>query len=124
MSAWSRDELERIGGATELQLASRRNDGSLRPYITIWAVREGDDIFVRSAYGPNNGWYRRAAASAEGRIQAGGVERDVRFESAGPKTADLVTAAYHAKYDDYGQAYVGPVVSTESERLTLRIVPS
>jgi hypothetical protein len=123
MSAWRPDEPERIGRATELQIASRRSDGSLRPYVTIWAVRSGNDVYIRSAYGPNNGWYRRAKASGEGRIRAGGVERDVSFEEAEPDTADAVTAAYHAKYDRYGPAIVGTVVSAEAERLTLRVAP-
>ena len=123
MSAWSPDELERIGRAAELQIASRRIDGSPRRYVTIWVVRSGDDVYVRSAYGPNSGWYRRAKASAVGRIRSGGVERDVSFEEAEPDRADAVTAAYHAKYDQYGRAIVATVVSPEAERLTLRVVP-
>jgi hypothetical protein len=123
-STWSPPELDRIGRATELQLASRRADGSLRPYVTIWAVRAGVDVYVRSAYGPDNGWHRRAKASGRGRIRAAGVERDVTFEPAGPETASAVSAAYHAKYDRYGPAIVGSVVSPEAEQLTLRIVPA
>ena len=61
----------------ELQIASRRTDGTLRSFVTIWVVRSGDDIYVRSAYGTENPWYRRALASGRGRIKAGGVERDV-----------------------------------------------
>ena len=34
-----------------------------------------------------------------------------------------VTAAYHAKYDRYGPRIVGTVVSADSERSTLRILP-
>ena len=49
----------------ELQIASRRADGSLRKFVTIWAVRSGDDVYVRSAYGHDNGWFRRALASGE-----------------------------------------------------------
>ena len=74
---WTDDELERVGNAEELQLASRRPDGTLRKFITMWVVRDGDELFVRSAYGPDNPWYRRALASGQGRIRAGGVERDV-----------------------------------------------
>ena len=48
-SGWSSEELERIGRAEELQLASKRGDGSLRPYVTMWVVRVGGDLFVRSA---------------------------------------------------------------------------
>jgi hypothetical protein len=123
MSAWSPDELDRIGHATELQISSRRRDGSLRPYVTIWAVRAGDDLYVRSAYGPINGWYRRAKASGEGRIRTAGIERDVAFEEPAAAVAGAVTAAYHTKYDRYGPAVVGTVVSSEAEQLTLRIVP-
>jgi hypothetical protein len=80
MTSWTSDELARIDGATELQVASRRRDGSPRAYVTIWLVRAGDDIYVRSAYGYDNAWFQRALRSGEGRIRAGGVERDVRFE--------------------------------------------
>ena len=86
-------------------------------------MRAEDEIYVRSAHGPNNGWYRRAKKSGEGRVRAGGVERDVSFEEPGPTAAGAVTAAYHAKYDRYGPAIVGTVVSPEAEELTLRIVP-
>ena len=123
MTTWTDDELERIGRADELQIASRRPDGSLRPFVTIWAVRSGDDIYVRSAYGHENGWFQRALRSKDGRIRAGGVERDVGFEEPGPEAAAAVTAAYHAKYDRYGARMVGTVVSDEAERSTLKVVP-
>jgi hypothetical protein len=123
MSGWTRDELARIGRADELRIASRRADGSLRPFITIWTAREGDDLYVRSAHGYDNPWFQRALHSAEGRIQAGGVERDVRFEDPQPDAAARVTNAYHAKYDRYGPAIVGTVVSPEAERATLRLEP-
>jgi hypothetical protein len=122
MSAWSANELERIGGTEELELASRRTDGSLRPYATIWTVRAGDDIFVRSAYGYDNGWFQRALRAGAGRIRAGGVERDVVFETPEPAVADSVSEAYHAKYDRYGPKITGTVVSPEAVRATLRVV--
>ena len=43
MSAWTDDELHRIGDATELQLTPRRSDGTLRAYTTMWVVRVGPD---------------------------------------------------------------------------------
>jgi hypothetical protein len=51
MSAWTSEELTGIGTATELQIASRRRDGTLRSPRTIWVVRLGDDLYVRSMYG-------------------------------------------------------------------------
>lgn len=37
--------------------------------------------------------------------------------------AGAVIAAYHAKYDRYGPAIVGTMVSREAEQLILRIAP-
>lgn len=123
MSMWTDEELERIGAAEELQIASRRADGSLRPAVTIWAVRVGDGVFVRSAYGPENGWYRRAVASGAGRIRAGGVERDVTFSAADAAAHPDIDAAYHAKYDRHGPAIVGTVVGDKAAASTLRLSP-
>jgi len=123
VSGWTDDELGRIGRATELRLASLRPDGSLGRYATIWAVVAGDAVYVRSAYGYDNAWFQRALQSQAGRIQAGGVERDVSFEPTGPETAADVSAAYHAKYDRYGSTIVGTVVSPEAVRSTLRVTP-
>ena len=123
MTAWTTDELARVGRADELDIASRRADGTFRPYVTIWAVRVGDDVYVRSAYGYDNPWLQRALRSGEGRIRAGGVERDVAFEQPGREVADDVSAGYHTKYDHYGPAIVGSVVSPEAVRSTLRLLP-
>lgn len=122
-TAWTADELARIGGADELEISSRRGNGTLRRFTTIWAVRSGDDIYVRSAYGPQNGWYRRALASGEGRIRAAGVERDVTFEPADTGVAGDVDGAYHAKYDRLGPRLVGSVVGTDAARTTIRLRP-
>ena len=123
MTTWTDDQLERIGGAQELELSSLRSDGSLRPYVTMWVVRSGDELYVRSAYGPNNGWYRRATASGSGRVRAGGVERDVDFAEAAADAHDGIDAAYHDKYDPYGPAIVGSVVGPDAHRVTVRLVP-
>jgi len=123
MTTWTDDELERIGDAQELELSSLRSDGSLRPYVTMWVVRSGDELYVRSAYGPNSGWYRRATASGSGRVRAGGVERDVDFAEAAADAHDGVDAAYHDKYDRYGPAIVGSVVGPDAHRVTVRLVP-
>jgi hypothetical protein len=123
MTTWTGDELTRIGEAEELQLASARPDGTLRPYVTMWVVRAGDDLYVRSAYGPDNPWFRRARASGIGRIQAAGLERDVTFAEAAPGVHAAIDAAYHTKYDRYGPRIVGTVVGPEVEAVTIKLVP-
>jgi hypothetical protein len=123
MTTWTDAELDPIGDADELDLASQRADHTLRPYVTMWVVRVGDDLYVRSAYGADNPWYRRAKASGVGRIRAGGVERDVSFDDADPGVHAAVDAAYHAKYDRYGAKIVNTVVGPETEAVTIRLVP-
>jgi hypothetical protein len=123
MSPWSDDELRRAGDATELQLAPRRTDGTLRTYTTMWVIRVGDDLYVRSAGGPDRPWYRHALASGTGRIRAGGVQADVTFGQAAPDTNEAVDAAYHSKYDRYGPQIVGSVVGAAAHRVTIRLVP-
>ena len=124
MTTWSAQDLTRIEGDDHMGISSRRPDGSLRPFITIWFVRSGDDLFVRSAYGPENGWFRRVLASSEGRVRVGGWERDVTFEVPDDPSLDTeLHRAYHAKYDRYGPAIVGTVVSDVAARCTLRLTP-
>jgi hypothetical protein len=122
-ASWTSDELSRIGSAEELKIASTRADGTLRPYVTIWVVRAGDEIYVRSAYGADNPWFVRATASGTGRIRAGGIEKDVVFTEADASATAGIDAAYHAKYDRYGAAIVGSVVGPQAVETTLRLVP-
>jgi hypothetical protein len=124
MSAWTEDELERVGDAEELEVASYRADGSLRPFVTIWVVRSGDDLFIRSAYGPENGWFRRAKASRTGRIRAGGVERDVAFVDATPESHTEIDAAYETKYRRFPAKIVQTVVGPSVIDTTFRLAPA
>jgi hypothetical protein len=122
VSGWTAEELRRIGGAEELRLASRRQDRSLRPFTTMWVVRAGDDLYVRSAGGPNQPWYRHAAASRAGRIEAGGAGAEVNFAAAAPETNQDIDSAYHAKYDRYGPAIVGHVTGPAAHAVTIRLI--
>ena len=52
MIRWTSEELDKIGEAEELELASVRRDGSLRRPVTMWVVRAGDDLYVRPSTDP------------------------------------------------------------------------
>src|SRR4051812_42576531 len=86
MSTWSSEDLDRIGTADELQIGTRRPDGSPESYIPIWVVRVGDDLYVRSWRGKRGAWYRNALSTHSARMRAGGVERDVTLTVAGDAT--------------------------------------
>jgi hypothetical protein len=65
MSTWTSDELDTIGRAQELEIASVRRDGTQRKPVTIWVVRHGDDLYVRSVNGRTSSWFRGAQARHE-----------------------------------------------------------
>jgi hypothetical protein len=123
VTTWTADDLDALDGRDEIGVASTRTDGSLRPFVTVWFVRVGDELYVRSAHGPENGWFRRAVASGEGRVRGVGIERDVTFEVPGPEVHEALDDAYHAKYDRYGKGMVRTVVSPDAARSTLRLAP-
>lgn len=123
MSAWTGNELSRIGGATELRIASQRTDGTLRPFVTIWHATLDGELYIRSAHGPDNGWFRRAVQSGAGRISAGGVEKDVTFTPAEPAVREALDDALHVKYDRYGPGPVGAITGSDVLETTLLVAP-
>jgi hypothetical protein len=122
MSTWTSDELDRIGGAEELEIAPVRRDGTLRKPVTIWVIRHGDDLYVRSVYGRGSSWFRGVQVRREGHIQAGGVDKDVLLVETDDMN-DEIDAAYRAKYHRYAESIVGPIVSPEARAATLKLVP-
>ncbi len=121
--SWTSDEVDQIGTAEELQLASRRHDGTLRKPVTIWVVRHGEELYVRSVRGSTSSWFRGVQDRHEGRISAGGVDKDVVFVEV-DDVNDEVDAAYRSKYGGrYPASYVDPIVSAEVRATTLKLVP-
>jgi len=125
MPTWTNDELSRIAEAEELDLAPRRNDGSLRDAVTMWVVRDGENLYVRSMHGSDGVWYRRARARHEGHIDAAGVSKDVSFGDAS-RDAGLnkrIDAAYRQKYRRFGPDIVGSIVNPGARATTIRLEP-
>ncbi|HEX2387080.1 MAG TPA: DUF2255 family protein [Candidatus Binatia bacterium] len=121
---WTTEELEKIAAADELQISSLRRDGTLSKSVTIWVVRHGDDLYVRSAYGRGSAWFRAAEERHEGHISAGGVEKIVRFVAGADGADDAIDAAYRAKYSRYPAVYVEHVTSPDARATTIKLVPS
>jgi hypothetical protein len=123
MTTWTSEELDRIGGAEELEIAPLRRDETLRKPVTVWVVRVGDGLYVRSGYGRGAAWYRGVQVRHEGRIEAAGLGRNVTFTNVDPADNDKIDAAYRAKYSRHGLQYVASVVTTEARSTTIRLVP-
>ena len=68
MTAWTSEELTRIGTAEQLEIAALRRDGTLSSSRTIWVVPYGDGLYVRSVNGPDAGWYRGTRVRRQGHI--------------------------------------------------------
>jgi len=124
MPSWTSTELRKIGDADELDLSSMSRDGSLRDPVTMWVVRDGDDLYVRSMHGRSGAWFRGTQARHEGHVRAGGVDKDVAFVvDADPALNDRIDAAYRNKYRRYGTSIVGGVVNPASRESTIKLVP-
>jgi hypothetical protein len=122
MSTWMPDELSKIERAEELDLASMRRDGTLRSPVTMWVVRDGDDLYVRSVNGRGSSWFRGAQALHQGHIRAGGVDRDVLLVET-DDVNDELDEAYRAKYGRYPEGTVGSMVTPQARAATLKLVP-
>ena len=125
---WSTEDLEQIGRAEELQIATKRADGTLRRWVPIWVVCVGDQVYVRTWYRRDNGWFGHVLGSRRARIRVPGLEVDVGVEDVGSDKEDRaelranVDAAYHAKYARHGGPSVDGMTSDTAAATTMRLV--
>jgi hypothetical protein len=123
MSTWTDNELNKIGNAEELQIASLRQDGTLRKLMTIWVVRLGDDLYVRSVNGRTSDWFRGVQTCHEGHIRAGGVDKDVAFvEEPDSNINNQIDAAYAEKYRRYA-SIIPSINDPKARAATIKLVP-
>jgi hypothetical protein len=124
VTTWTSGDLAKIGAAEEVQVSSLRRDGTLTNPVTIWAVRVGDNFYVRSVNGRSAAWFRSTQVRHEGRIRAVGIERDVTFVDVDNErgTDDQIDAAYHSKYRRYPSS-VAHIISAEARSATIKLVP-
>ncbi|MFF1868775.1 DUF2255 family protein [Streptomyces sp. CB03911] len=122
MAQWNGSDLEKVGAAEELELASERPNGTLRDAVTMWVVRSGDGLYVRSVKGTDGPWWRGTRSRSRGRVCAGGVERDVVLQRADPDEYPAVDAAYREKYGRY-TSIVEHVLTDDARASTLRLEP-
>ena len=121
---WTMDEIRNIGEAEEMDLASLRRDGTVRKPVTIWVIRVGDDLYVRSWKGRTSWWFRGIEERHEGRIEAGGVGKDVRFVAEPDRDInDRIDKVYRTKYRQHGDRWVDPMVAALARDTTIKLVP-
>ncbi len=123
MTRWASDQLDKVGRAEEVQIASVGPDGTLGKPVTVWIVRHGDDLYVRSVRGKKAHWFRGTQERHEGRVRAGGVQQDVVFVDADHDIDDEVDADYRAKYRRYAGSILNSVLTPEARATTMKLAP-
>ena len=123
MTRWVSDQLDKVGRAEEVQIASVGSDGTLRTPVTVWVVRHGEDLYVRSVKGRSGHWFRGVQERHEGRIRAGHVQQDLTFVDADHGIDDEIDAAYRAKYRRYTGSILNSVLTPEARSTTTKLVP-
>jgi hypothetical protein len=122
-TTWSANELGHFASSEELEIAPRSADGSLRPFVPIWVVAAGDEVYVRTWHRRDNGWFGRVVDSKQARVRVGGLEADVAVEDVGAdKSRSDVDDAYRQKYARYGDGTVSRMVTDDAAASTLRLV--
>jgi hypothetical protein len=126
MTIWSQDDLDRLGGASQVTVSSVRRDGSLSQARTVWIVRVGDQLYLRSVNGPDAAWYRFTRMFHQGRIVARGVARDVTWIDVNgteqPDVGPAVDAEYARKYQG-STAAIAHINSPLARTTTMRAEP-
>jgi hypothetical protein len=121
--SWSAEQLESISRSGELQIATRRTDGTLRSWIPIWVVCVGDEVYVRTWYRRTTGWFGHVLHYPQARIRVASLETDVSVVDLGdgdPELRARVDAAYAAKYGPAGHQ---SMVTEDAAATTLRLDP-
>lgn len=124
-TAWNEQELAELDARYEVRIASVRKDGTFTSGRIIWAVRLDDEVYVRSVNGRDSAWFRGTRARNEGRIEVGGLTKDVAFVDidASDEIEDRIDRAYASKYRDYAKSIVDHINSSEARAATIRLVP-
>lgn len=122
MSAWPKDELNKIATADDLHISPFREDGKTYGTPTwIWSVAVDGALYVRAYNGTNSRWHQAAIRQKRGRIIAAGITKEVSFEPVEGPINELIDGAYKAKYK--GSQYLSPMVGKSARAATVKIVP-
>ncbi len=124
MPGWTSDEVKAIGGAEEIEILSLLADETFGSPRTIWVVSVGPDLFVRSVRGRSSAWFKATQLKCAGRIEAGGLRKDVSFlDEPAMDINERIDAAYRDKYRKYKGAILNSVLTPKARGATLRLSP-
>jgi hypothetical protein len=73
--------------------------------------------------GRTSDWFRGTQRRHEGRIRAGGVEKDVTFVEADADLEARIDDAYREKYRRYAKSIVDTTLTPQARSAALKLVP-
>ena len=124
MSTWTDDELQIVDTVDELRVSSARPDGTTTRPVTIWAVRVGDRVYLRSVHGRGAGWFKGTQATGTGHVSIGGLEKDVAFARVSDEaTQEAISDAYRSKYRRYAANILDSTLTADALSATIEAVP-
>jgi hypothetical protein len=113
---------DRVEGAREVDIETRRADDAPAHRTTIWAVVEDGDVYVRSYRGATGRWYREITSNPSAVLHVEGEAVPVRAVPAtDPESVERASAGYLRKYGD--SSVVDSMVRDEVLDTTLRLEP-
>ena len=87
-------------------------------------VRVGNNLYVRSVNGRESDWFQGVQTRHEGRIQAGGLQKNVLFvEVTDSALNNEIDAAYRTKYRRYAESIIQSITGQNARSATLRLLP-
>ncbi|WP_410669072.1 DUF2255 family protein [Amycolatopsis sp. cmx-4-68] len=116
---WSPADLRLLDAAQELEIAV--DGGSSRRWVPIWVVCAGGQVYVRTWFRRDTGWFGAALRSRRAHVRVPGLEAEVTVEDVGDAPAQVtadVDAAYRRKYAGRG---TDAMVTAEAAATTLRL---
>ena len=122
---WTANQIRRLHATKELEIASRRRGGSLRPYLPIWVVTVDDQVYVRTWYRRSTGWYGHALKTGQARIRVQSIEADVAIAdlgNGGHALRAVIDHAYQAKYGPDGGGALAQMITDDAAATTLRLL--
>jgi hypothetical protein len=122
MSAWTKEDLDKIAASDDLHVAPFREDGKTYGTPTwIWSVVLDGALYVRAYNGKTSRWYQAALRQKAGRISAAGMTKDVIFETIEGALKERIDEVYRLKYRD--SRYLEPMIGTRARAATMKITP-
>jgi len=122
-TGWDPGDLDHLRSAHELEVATPGRDGLLRAWVPVWLVVVDEQLYVRTWYRRDTGWFGAALRSRRARVRVPGLEAAVVVTDVGdgpPALQAGVDAAYRGKYGDAGSA---SMVGSTAAATTLRLDP-